>query len=130
MDLIRRKSCGILCAKPVKPAFLFEIYDRSIIVVISDPELLPTVNPVYFFPKGFVIRIIEIKASDMVLSVLCMRIGSSNGTEPLSYGKQVRIVYLVLPFMSVSLVYFVHLLTCIGFFEMIKIICVKNVIKK
>ena len=130
MDLIRRKSCGIFCTKSVEAAFLFEINDGSIIVVISDPELLPTVNPVYFFPKGFVIRIIEIKASDMVLSVLRMRIGSSNGTKSLPYCKQIRIIDLVLPFVSVSLVYFVHPLTCIGFFEMIKIICVKNVIKK
>ena len=81
-------------------AFLFKMYDRGIAVVVSDTEFLTPAHTIDLFHKCLIRNIIKIKAAYMVFTVYGMWIRVSNSFHSVSYSQHIKIIYLMLDFMS------------------------------
>ena len=91
-----------LGAQPADLAFLLQMDQGRISVVVPDAEFLTQVDPIHLFPERPVVQVVKIQASDQVFPALRMRIRNCNGPKSLADRQQIRVPDLVFPFVTVS----------------------------
>ena len=90
----------MLCAEMIELAFLLEMDDGGVAVVIPDAELLADRHTVDLFHERLVRRRVKIQAADEVFAVDRMGVGLHDGAEPVSDREQVGRADLMLDLMS------------------------------
>jgi hypothetical protein len=98
--LICGQRGAFFATESVDLAFLLQMDEGSISVVIADPELFPAVDAINLFAQCFVVQIIEIEAPYPVFSVSGVRIDLCHRIHTLLDDDAVARVDLMLPFMT------------------------------
>ena len=107
LRLLFRERRAVLGFEAVHFALLLELYERSVIVIVANPEFFSPVNTVDFLPERLIAQVVKVQAPDEIFSILRVWIPSRDNFEPCPYCIEVSHVYLMLPLMPVV---YIHLL--------------------
>ena len=82
---------------------LFQRNKRKPVIIITNTKFLPFLDPVNLLPKGFIIDVIKINATDLISPIRSrMRIALHDGPEPLPKCVVVGRADLIFQLMSVA----------------------------
>ena len=95
------QGCAELGAQPADLAFLLQVDQGRVSVVVPDAELLAHIHAVNFLPQRLVLKIVKVQAADQVFSIPGVRVCVRDCPQPLPDRQKVRIPDFMLPFMPV-----------------------------